>query len=192
MRVRLDLVWVGLSLVLAGLALVEAVHQRRWDTFAYFALHLQAAALFYRRLPAINGPLPPVHQVVPAIGVLYAYGFETPSETVQGNALVFAGCLLCLSASGWLGRSYGVLPSLRVLQTRGPYRIVRHPIYAAYLLMDLGLVVNAPTSRNLAVIVTGASCYVWRIVIEERVLAQSPLHRFYTHDVPYRLLPGVY
>jgi protein-S-isoprenylcysteine O-methyltransferase Ste14 len=189
---RLDLLWVGLSLALASLSLTEAAQQRSWDAFAYFALHAQAAILFWRRIPPTSSRMGVTQTVVPAVGLLYAYAFELHGRTVHGEAFLFAGCLLCLVASQRLGRSYGVLPAVRLLETGGAYSFVRHPIYAAYLLMDVGLVFNTPTLWNLAVLGTGVMCYLWRIVLEERALAVSPAHAGYLTEVPFKLVPGLY
>ena len=48
-----------------------------------------------------------------------------------GLVLQFCGVVLCLLSFLALGRSFGFAAADRGLVRRGPYRIVRHPIYAA-------------------------------------------------------------
>jgi protein-S-isoprenylcysteine O-methyltransferase Ste14 len=37
-----------------------------------------------------------------------------------------------------LGKRFGVRPALRGLVTRGPYRVVRHPLYLSYVIAAIG------------------------------------------------------
>jgi len=61
-----------------------------------------------------------------------------------GDALAFAGLVLMLWARFTLGRNWSasvVLKHEHELIVRGPYRLVRHPIYSGGILMMLGWVV---------------------------------------------------
>ncbi|HEU4942388.1 MAG TPA: methyltransferase, partial [Gaiellaceae bacterium] len=71
---------------------------------------------------------------------------ERPPETAQ-TSLVVAGDLVALAAWTWLfvsflalGRCFGLLPEARGLVTRGPYRLVRHPVYLGEFAAVGGLV----------------------------------------------------
>ena len=74
----------------------------------------------------------------------------------------------------------------------GPYRIVRHPIYASYLALQLGYVLQSLSFRNVAVALLASACNVGRIRAEERVLATNPAHAAYRTNVRWRLVPGVW
>ena len=47
--------------------------------------------------------------------------------------LLVAGLLFAIASVAFLGRCFGVLPDVRGLVMRGPYRLVRHPLYLGEL-----------------------------------------------------------
>lgn len=92
----------------------------------------------------------------------------------------------------FLGRAFAVLPALRALRARGPYRVVRHPLYALeLLLLALSGAVHAWWAGVGLALLT-ALALIPRIRDEERVLARDPHYAAYQSAVRYRLLPGVY
>lgn len=91
-----------------------------------------------------------------------------------------------------LGRSFGILPAVRVVRSRGPYALVRHPVYALYLLADAALLSLQFSAWNLAVAVSGAATFVVRATREERLLMADPDYRAYAARVRWRFLPGVH
>lgn len=109
------------------------------------------------------------------------------------------GALLQVLGLGWaiagalsLGRSIGVVAGNRGLKTAGLYRIVRHPMYAGYLLSYLGYLAAYPTPRNAAILAAGAAALIGRALVEERFLAGEPAYRAYTQRVRWRLVPYVW
>ncbi len=75
----------------------------------------------------------------------------------------------------------------RSLVTTGPYRLVRHPMYVAYLMFFLGLLA---VSKNLAFGLSGAAIILSLMVIRIRYEEASLLERFgeeyarYAESVP--------
>jgi protein-S-isoprenylcysteine O-methyltransferase Ste14 len=65
-----------------------------------------------------------------------------------GNTIQLVGGLLVLVATLRLGRSFGIIAANRGIQTGGLYRVVRHPIYVAYVLAFGGFVLSHPTAIN--------------------------------------------
>lgn len=64
-------------------------------------------------------------------GVLFRpEGAHPPWGVVAGLGLQTAGLALCVTSFFALGRSFGFAPADRGLKRRGPYAVVRHPIYA--------------------------------------------------------------
>ena len=106
-----------------------------------------------------------------------------------GNVLQGVGALLALAATLMLGRSFGVMAAHRGVRTRGLYRVVRHPIYAAYLLACTGVVVRSPSCWNVTVFLVWAGVQARRAMVEERLLAADPAYRAYAMHVRYRLVP---
>jgi len=109
-----------------------------------------------------------------------------------GVGVQIAGLLFQLYAKLSLGRSFGVLPATRRLVTAGPYRWLRHPIYAGYLIAHVGFLVNNFLLQNLVVLLALYLAQIVRIQREEEILADLPGYRDYCQTVRYRLLPGVY
>jgi protein-S-isoprenylcysteine O-methyltransferase Ste14 len=109
-----------------------------------------------------------------------------------GLVVQFCGVVLCLWSFFFLGRSFGFAAADRGLVQRGPYRIVRHPIYASYLLLQAGYLMQSFSARNLVVVLLASACNVGRIRAEERVLTANPAHDAYRRRVRWRLVPGVW
>jgi protein-S-isoprenylcysteine O-methyltransferase Ste14 len=109
-----------------------------------------------------------------------------------GMAMVGLGAGLTFVAVGCLGRCYGVFPACRGVRTEWLYRVVRHPIYASYLLTDLGYLLAFPSAWNGGVVALGAGLYLWRIAYEEALLGRQAAYRRYRAAVPWRLVPHVY
>jgi protein-S-isoprenylcysteine O-methyltransferase Ste14 len=77
----------------------------------------------------------------------------------------------------------------RGLKTHGPYAVVRHPIYASYLLIQSGYVLQSLSLRNMAVVAFATACNIGRALAEERLLARSPTYQAYQQQVRWRLIP---
>lgn len=91
-----------------------------------------------------------------------------------------------------LGRSIGVIPARRSLKMNGVYRLVRHPIYAGYLMIYISVTLGAPSPQNIAVLALTTIGLILRIRIEERLLSQDNIYQTYKQLVRYRMLPGVF
>jgi protein-S-isoprenylcysteine O-methyltransferase Ste14 len=91
-----------------------------------------------------------------------------------------------------LGRSFGFAAADRGLVRRGPYAIVRHPIYASYLLLQSGYLLQSISVWNALVMLFVTSCNVGRALAEDRLLATNQQYEGYRTQVRWRLLPGVW
>jgi protein-S-isoprenylcysteine O-methyltransferase Ste14 len=109
-----------------------------------------------------------------------------------GLALQTTSFVSQLAAKIFLFRNFGIAPALRGVATRGPYAIVRHPMYAAYFIGQLGFLYAFPTLWNAALLAIWSGAQILRIFAEERVLAQSPVYRDYLARVRWRLAPGLF
>lgn len=110
----------------------------------------------------------------------------------SGFILQLIGVLICLWSLSTLGRSFGFAAADRGLIDRGPYAIVRHPVYASYVLLQVGYLLQSISVRNALVVLLATGCNVGRIRAEERVLASNPDHPDYRDRVRWRMLPGLW
>ena len=118
---------------------------------------------------------------------------ELPSLLYLGSLLsIFGGTIVAICAALVLGRSISILPQARGLVTRGPYSLVRHPIYLGEIVAAVGIALLHLSSW--ALLLLGLQCIFQfqRMKIEERMLAQFfPEYGDYMARTA-RLVPGVY
>jgi protein-S-isoprenylcysteine O-methyltransferase Ste14 len=106
--------------------------------------------------------------------------------------LLVMGLVVQVWAKLTLGRSLGLVPAHRGLKLSGPYRYVRHPMYAGYLLSHLAYLLVNPTWWNLAVYGLCYGLQFPRLLAEERLLRRDPSYCAYESAVRSRLIPGVF
>jgi protein-S-isoprenylcysteine O-methyltransferase Ste14 len=116
-------------------------------------------------------------------------GAHPPWGVQAGFALQLTGLLIAITSLAALGRSYGFVAADRGLKTHGPYALVRHPIYASYLLIQSGYVLQSPSVRNIAVVAFATACNIGRALAEERLLDQSASYQAYRQRVRWRMIP---
>ncbi len=109
-----------------------------------------------------------------------------------GIALQWLGLSLTCVGFLYLGKSFGVVAANRGVKVKGPYRVVRHPIYATHTFTLVGFLLANLHPFNVALIVVIMTCQLLRIRAEERVLGESEDYREYAARVRWRLVPGLY
>ncbi|MFD1986495.1 methyltransferase family protein [Mesorhizobium newzealandense] len=147
--------------------------------------------LLLSRRPQVRdwNPLTVVVSIIASFGV----GFITLEPGVTIIPVYVAAPLqaLALGFVIWgkisLGRSFAILPGNRGVMTGGAYRLVRHPIYAGYLIGHVLYLLSAFSFYNLAVYAVITFFQVHRILREEALLAATPEYRDYMQRVQYRL-----
>jgi protein-S-isoprenylcysteine O-methyltransferase Ste14 len=140
----------------------------------------------------------PVAFAACAAAVAAVVAFAGPSSRTP-EAFVFAGDTLSVAFCVWLlvsvvslGRNFGVLPEARGLVTRGPYRLVRHPVYLGEIGVCTGLALAAPSIYNASLLAVLVFAQAVRMVLEERALAEAfPDYTHYARQTP-RLVPRLY
>jgi protein-S-isoprenylcysteine O-methyltransferase Ste14 len=99
------------------------------------------------------------------------------------------GLLLGLWALLALGFSFSIAPEDRGIVMRGPYRLVRHPMYLGEILSLLGLCLSAGNLWNWLALLLFVRLLLVRISVEECVLADYAGYRTF---VRWRLIPFVW
>lgn len=109
-----------------------------------------------------------------------------------GLFLVLIGNVVQCLAKFSLRRSFGMAPANRGIKSDGLYRFVRHPMYAGYLGVHIGIIILMPSAINLLVYALGWWAQILRLRAEEKLLAQDDAYRAYMQRVRYRLIPGIF
>jgi protein-S-isoprenylcysteine O-methyltransferase Ste14 len=142
------------------------------------------ATSLYAWAIAIAGTCAPL-LVLPTPG-----GSEFP--VAVGATLMTTGLFVSLAAKAFLRRSFGIVAASRGVRRGGPYRLVRHPMYAGYIVTHIGFLMLNPSFWNAAVYALAWATVVMRIAEEEKILSQDLAYRDFQGDVRYRLFPGLY
>jgi protein-S-isoprenylcysteine O-methyltransferase Ste14 len=151
-----------------------------------------------------RAPMAVDHSPLTNLAVLVAYAYPyaqvaylrwVPGDPVwpAGSLVLVTGAaILSLASLLSLGRRFGIRPALRGLATSGPHRIVRHPMYLAYVLADIGYNLDEGNLGTAVLVLAGWLSLLYRIRAEERVLARDTGWATYTAAVRYRLVPGLW
>jgi protein-S-isoprenylcysteine O-methyltransferase Ste14 len=113
------------------------------------------------------------------------------SDSVTASVSML-GLLLVIVGKVSLGRSFGIAPANRGVVMSGPYLLVRHPIYAGYLVTHVAFLVSQPGTWNIAVLGLADAALVARALIEERVLRADADYQSYCQRVGWHFVPGVF
>ena len=106
--------------------------------------------------------------------------------------LQFAATLMFGASVYSLGGNVAVFPERRAMVSGGVYRWLRHPMYASYLLLDLGFWLANPQPWFGLVWVLEVLLLEARTRWEEQGLLDDVRYVEYQQRVPWRLIPGVF
>jgi protein-S-isoprenylcysteine O-methyltransferase Ste14 len=125
--------------------------------------------------------------------LLRATGGQAPLFSDRFTALLSAvGLVIVVLGKMTLGRSFGVVPANRGVVVRGPYLLVRHPIYTGYLITHVSFLMAHPAPWNLSIILIADVALILRALMEERVLSTDAAYQAYCRRVGWHLIPGVF
>lgn len=160
----------------------EVLHQEKNDASFWFIV-LGMIAAFY---------LPPI-EYLSSNGILARNAWMQ----ISGLLLIVLGTGLFIWARRTLGNFYSAHISVvqgQLLVMHGPYRFLRHPAYAGYLLIAFGLSIGYSSVAGMVVILGLLfPSIVYRIQIEDGVLAEHFGDQFSNYErVTKRLLPFVW
>jgi protein-S-isoprenylcysteine O-methyltransferase Ste14 len=211
-----------LFLVIAALLFVSAGTFRYWQAWTFLAVYFGAslAITFYlmkndpellrRRMS--GGPFAekePVQKiimvfmslgfigllVVPALDHRFAWSDVPPLVTLAGDVLVVLGLLgvfFVFRENSFASATIELAQDPKVIST-GPYALVRHPMYAAGLVMMLGMPIALGSVWGLPIIAAMIPFLIWRLLDEEEFLAGNlPGYLEYRNKTRYRLIPLVW
>jgi protein-S-isoprenylcysteine O-methyltransferase Ste14 len=161
--------WLATGLVCAFYLLIIWCYLRRGKVTATSGsrtAHVAAVAatMMPFSFPLLAAPAPP--------GVGGSSGSGALLAVLASDALLVAGTAWSVWALRSLGRNLSVLAQARGLADRGPYRWVRHPLYAGEIVSTLGLAIAAGTLAAAVAWVVLCLLQGYRAVREEQLLLQ--------------------
>jgi protein-S-isoprenylcysteine O-methyltransferase Ste14 len=133
--------------------------------------------------------------VVPGLDRRFGWSMMPPLIALGGDVLIllgFAGIHRVFRENSFTSATIELASDQRVISS-GPYAVVRHPMYAAALMMLSGISIALGSWWGLLVIAVILPTLIWRLLDEERFLAMNLRgYREYQDKVRYRLLPSVW
>jgi protein-S-isoprenylcysteine O-methyltransferase Ste14 len=132
--------------------------------------------------------------VISAVDYRMQWSHVPPPVVILGDILIviaYVGFYFVFRANSYGAATIQVAEGQKVIST-GPYAIVRHPMYSWALAMSLGIPLALGSWWGLMMLVPAVAGIVWRLLDEERFLAENlPGYRDYMSRVRYRLVPLV-
>jgi protein-S-isoprenylcysteine O-methyltransferase Ste14 len=133
--------------------------------------------------------------VVSALDHRFGWSQVPTPVVVLGEILVAVGlgiAMMVVSQNNYAAATITVEAEQTVISA-GLYGLVRHPMYAATLLMIAGMPLALDSYWGLVTLVPAVAVLAFRIDDEEKMLRQElDGYGDYTEKVHYRLLPGVW
>jgi protein-S-isoprenylcysteine O-methyltransferase Ste14 len=210
---------VALILVMGALIFIPAGTFDYWQAWlflaCYFAASLVVSAWLIRNDPALlerrmrGGPFAEGERsqkiimsfasigfvgmlVVPGLDHRFGWSHIPAPVALLGDLLLLAGWLGILQvfrANTYAAATIQVASGQTVVST-GPYAVVRHPMYAAALLMLLGIPVALGSWWGVLVWAAVLPALAWRLLDEERLLMRDLAgYADYRRKVRWRLIP---
>lgn len=207
-RVRPDLgkiIIVPAAVVLLAADLDELVHSSARDVLGWLgtllvcAFYLLIIWCYLRRGPAVARCPSVVARVAAVAATLTPFLFPLLPGPPAGTGRQYAADGLLVAGTAWalwslryLGRNLSVFAQARELVDGGPYRWIRHPLYAGEIVSTLGLAVAVGTIAAVAAWLALCALQGYRVLREEQVLLQTlPQYRSYRSRTA-ALLPGIF
>ena len=171
--------WVGTLLTVAFYVLVIWCYLRRGPARATTSsVTARVAAVVATWLPFV---IPLLHRAPP--GAVWRG---------VSDVLLLAGTAGGVWSLRCLGRNLSVIAQARDVADRGPYRWIRHPLYAGEIVSSLGLTVAAHSLAAIAVWLGLCALQAYRALREEQLLlAVLPGYGAYRGRTA-ALLPGIF
>jgi len=163
---------------------------------AFYALIIWC---YLRRGPAVATSRSISASVIAVLATFTPFAFPLLAGAAPGTARQLTADVLLVAGTAWsvwslryLGKNLSVIAQARGVADRGPYRLVRHPLYAGEIVSALGLALAAGTVAAAGLWVALIGMQAYRALREEQVLLDAlPGYREYRARTAV-LVPGLF
>ncbi len=182
--------------MIRGQAAIDAARESDWLAMANHVITMVAMGIM-AVLPVIRGRAIArgeglAIKVVATVGGYAIIPLAMLPLTWRPDWLLTISSVGLTATSAWeiwalltLRRSFSVFPEARKLVTHGPYGIVRHPLYASYLVGYLLVTLPRLSLLAIAIALAGMAAQIIRAKREEAVLQSTfPEYTAYAERVP--------
>ncbi len=185
------------ALYLAYSFLKDFIQTDYFIVMLWFFIHFIVAILFLIRKPNKDTSNNILVHIVSILSVMYFYffSFDKSIHLISEDAeliLVSVGAVLTILSLLSLYKSFGILVSYREIKTKYMYRVVRHPVYLSYMVMDTGIILAYFSLINVIIFIIALSLFLLRIHYEESFLSKHKEYVEYKKRVKYKLIPLIY
>jgi protein-S-isoprenylcysteine O-methyltransferase Ste14 len=184
-RDRIGFAFFAFVTVIAGLSGWKSPSILTW----LYAFHnLLLAWLYLRREPARNYDriglwLGIIAALLPTTVNLGSSPWYLMIPGLIGYGLIFWSLVV-------LGKRFGIAPADRGLTSRGPYKLIRHPMYLGELMFRAALLFSSKQlGPDMLLFLMLGIVQCWRILREERNISG---YGCYAQVVHWRLMPGIW
>ena len=178
----------------ASAHVVGYLHSGDWSYLLFCVAETLAALFFIVRSAPVSVSTDAGDWLL-AIGATFAPFLLSPADMAiwpGARYLLAVGSLLQIAGLLSLNRSFGLVAAQRDIKTGGVYRVIRHPLYASYLISLSGYLLANTSLANTVIYVATMTMMVMRLLREERFLSTDVRYRVYMRQVKYRLLPFIF
>ena len=190
--------WLFLAVFTASLAVVTVYFLKRDPALIERRLRAGPAAEkrpSQKRIQAIAAVF--FFLLVPVSALDHRFGWldALALAALIGNVLVvlgFAAIFLVFRENSFASGAIEIADDQRLVST-GPYRVVRHPMYAGAIVLIAGIPLALGSYGGLLLCIPLAAAIVVRLLDEERYLRRHlPGYVDYVQRTRYRLAPGIF
>jgi protein-S-isoprenylcysteine O-methyltransferase Ste14 len=163
---------------------------------AFYALIIWS---YLRRGPAVATTRSITASAIAIMATFTPFAFPLLAGPEPGTARQLAADTLLVAGTAWsvwslrfLGKNLSVIAQARGVADQGPYKLVRHPLYAGELVSALGLALAAGTLPAAILWLALLGMQAYRALREEQVLLDAlPGYREYRARTA-ALVPGLF